>query len=62
MINPDLLNRLAEINEAISRKQAALIVSLNRRSRIVAKRLRLELPILIDQRTKIEAEIAKASK
>jgi hypothetical protein len=58
----DLQNQLNVINEAISRKEAAILVSIQRNSRIVHKRQRIELRILLDTRSKIERQIAQASK
>lgn len=58
----DLQKDLLLINEAIARKEAAILVSIQRRSRIVHKRQRIELQVLIQSRSKIEKQISQASK
>ena len=52
-----LINLLAETNQSLASKEAALIVSINRRSRIVAKRLKSEIAGLKVAKTKYEVAI-----
>ena len=61
MNTTELQAKLAETNEAIARKEAAIVVSIQRNSRIVHKRLRGEVRFLKDLKAQIEAKLAQAT-
>ena len=58
MNTAEIQAKLSETNEAIARKEAAIIVSIQRNSRIVHKRLRNEVRFLKDLKAKLEAKLA----
>ena len=53
--------KLSEVQEAIARKEAAIAVSILRRSRIVHKRLRGEVSALKDLKSRLEAQLNQLS-